>query len=192
MSSFLSSSMQAVSEISRSISTKRYMPLNFNGIHSFPNTMPYDLRMYLPKFNGNHENSASHHVQMFSGLIGNFEIAHEDVNMKLFVQTLEDDARDWFSFLLACSISSWDELLLAFMKQFWETISISDHFDKFLKIQIRNGELFPEFNIRYAKVLNEIPKIYKLDDQVCLVFYLDAFDKKMSYLLRDKENIRHS
>ena len=31
---------------------------------------------------------------MFSDLIGDYEIAHEDVHMKLFVQSLEGDARD--------------------------------------------------------------------------------------------------
>lgn len=187
MLSFISSSMQPVSESFRSISTKRYMPLNFNGIHGFSNTIPYDLSKYLPKFSRNHENSASHHVQLYSDLVGDFEIAHEDIQMKLFVQTLEDDARDWFLFLPACSISSWDELLSAFMMQFGERVSISDYFDKFLKIQIRNGELVLEFNIRFAKILNEIPESYKPDDQMCLVVYLSAFDQKMSYLLRDKE-----
>ena len=93
-------------KICRSIFGKRYIPLNFDGIHGFPNPMPYNLRKYVPKFSGNHENSASHHVQLFSDLIGDFEIAHEDVHMNLFVQTLKGDARDWFSFLPACSISS--------------------------------------------------------------------------------------
>ena len=73
------------------------------------------------------------------------------------------------------------------MKKFRERIRIFKYFEKFLKIQIRNDELVPEFNIRFEKVLSEIPKNYKLDDQVCLVVYLDAFDKKISYLLRDKE-----
>lgn len=56
-----------------------------------------------------------------------------------------------------------------------------------MKIQIRSDELVLEFNIRFAKVVNKIHESCKLDDQVCLVVYLDAFDKKMSYLLRDKE-----
>ena len=94
MSSFLSSSMQPVREISRSISTKRYMPLCFNGIHGFPNVIPNDIRDKLPKFTGNHNVLASHHVEVFSGLMGDYEISHEDLHMKLFVQTLQGDARD--------------------------------------------------------------------------------------------------
>ena len=93
---------------------------------------------------------------MFNDLIGDFEISHEDVHMKLFVQTLEGDARDRFSFLLACSILSWNESHSTFMKQLGERISIFKYFEKFLKIQIRNDELVPEFNIRLARVLSDI------------------------------------
>ena len=188
MENLFSSSTQLVNKDCRSISAKRYMPLAFDGIHGFTNPISYNLRNYLPKFGGNHENSTSHHVQMFSDLIGDFEIAHEDEHMKLFVQILKGNARDWFSFLPACSISSWDELLSAFMKQFRERISIFDSFDKFLKIQIKSDELIPEFNNRYSKIVNEITENGKLDDQMYLAVYLDAFDKKMSYLLRDKES----
>ena len=35
--------------------------------------------------------------------------------------------------------------------------------------------------------MNEIHEKCRPDDQVCLVVYLDAFDDKMSYWLRDKE-----
>ena len=94
MENFPSPSMQSIEKICKYISTKRYMPLNFNGIHGFPNPMLYNLRKYFPKFNGKHDNLGSHHVQMFNDLIGDYEIDHEDMHMKLFVQTLEGDARD--------------------------------------------------------------------------------------------------
>ena len=38
--------------------------------------------------------SISHHVELFSDLMGDYEIAHEDLHTQLFVQTLEGDARD--------------------------------------------------------------------------------------------------
>ena len=179
--------MQPISEIPSSISTKQYMPLSFNGIHGFPNVIPNDVQNKLPKIRGDHHVSASHHIQIFSDLMGDYEIAHEDVHVKLFVQTLEGDARDWFSFLPACSISSWSQLYSAFMEKLGEQVRISNSYDKFLKIQIQTDELVPQFNIRFARVLNEIPKSYRPDDQMCLSVYFDAFDKKMNYLLRDKE-----
>ena len=85
MSRFISPRMKPINEIPRSISTKCYMPLNFNGIHGFPNVIPNDVRKRLPKYNGNHLVSASHHVELFIDLMGDYEISHEDVYMKLFV-----------------------------------------------------------------------------------------------------------
>ena len=74
------------------------MPLCFNGIYGFPNVIPNDVWKSFCKFNENHIVSASHHVELFIDLMGDYEIDYEDVHMKLFVQTLEGDARDWFSF----------------------------------------------------------------------------------------------
>ena len=187
MAHFYSPDMQPSCSAPRSISTRRYMPFCFDGIHGFPNAIPFHIRKHLPKFNVNHGVLASHHIQLFCDLMGDYEIADEDVHMKLFVQTLEGDARDWFAFLPECSISSWGELHMAFMQQFGKRVSLSDSFGKFLRIHIRNGELVPEFNVRFARAINEIPENYRSSDQVCLVAYLDAFDKGMSYLLRDKE-----
>ena len=73
------------------------------------------------------------------------------------------------------------------MEQFGEWVSIFDSYDKFLKIHIESDELLPQFNIRFAKILNDIPENYRPDGQMCLVVYFDAFDKKMNFLLRDKE-----
>ena len=73
------------------------------------------------------------------------------------------------------------------MEQFGERVSISDSYDKFLKIHIECDELVPQFNIRFAKVLNEILENYIPNDQMYLAIYFDAFDNKMNYLLRDKE-----
>lgn len=73
------------------------------------------------------------------------------------------------------------------MEKFDERVSISDSFDKFLRIHIEDGELVPQFNIRFARTLNEILEQCRLEDQLCLSVYLGAFDKKMNYRLRDKE-----
>ena len=94
MVDFSSPSMQSIDQNHRSLSTKRYMSLWFDGIFGCPNIIPNDIRKHLSKFSGNHTVSTSQHVQVFSVLMGDYEIAHEDVHIKLFVQTLEGDARD--------------------------------------------------------------------------------------------------
>ena len=119
--------------------------------------------------------------------MGDYEINHEDVHMKLFLQTLDGDARDWFSFLLVCAISYWGELHSTFMEKFGERVSIFDCYRKCLKIHIESDELVPQFNIKLTKVLNEIYESYRPNDQMCLAIHFNAFDKKMNYLLKDKE-----
>ena len=73
------------------------------------------------------------------------------------------------------------------MEQFGERVSIFYSFGKLLKIHIRNGELVADFNIRFARVLNETLENCILYDKVCLVFYFGAFDGKTSYLLGAKK-----
>ena len=86
--------MQLVNDVCRSFSIKRYMPLCFDGIYGFPNVIPNDNRKNFPKFSGNHPDLVSHHIQVFSDLIGDYEISHEDVHMELFSQSFEGDTRD--------------------------------------------------------------------------------------------------
>ena len=73
------------------------------------------------------------------------------------------------------------------MEQSGERVSISDSYDKFLRIRIQSDELVPQLNIIFARVLNDIPESYRPDDQMCLAVYFDASDKKINYLLSDKE-----
>ena len=54
------------------------------------------------------------------------------------------------------------------MEQFGEWVSMSDSYDKFFKIHLGSDELVPQFNIRFARILNDIPESYRLDDQMCL------------------------
>ena len=71
--------------------------------------------------------------------------------------------------------------------QFSNMIPKAISYDKFLRIHLENDELVPQFNIRFAIVLNEIPESYRTNNQMCFAIYFDAFDKKMNYPLRDKE-----
>lgn len=78
--------------------------------------------------------------------------------MRLFVKSLRGDAKEWFSDMFPHSINSWNEFRSAFMEQFGERICASSMFNDFMEIHIRNGELVPEFKLRFMKALKKIPK----------------------------------
>ena len=49
-----------------------------------------------------------------------------------------------------------------------------------------NKSIF-EFNVRFHQVMNKFLKVTRLEENACVATYNNAFDAKMSYLLRDKD-----
>lgn len=66
--------------------------MDFIGIIGYLNQITNDLRLAIPKFSGNGVEAAEQHVVNVKNIIKEFEIPHEDVFMKLFVQSLTEDA----------------------------------------------------------------------------------------------------
>ncbi|XP_059066259.1 uncharacterized protein LOC131857591 [Cryptomeria japonica] len=63
---------------------------------SYLNHVPIQMRDKLHKFAINNAISAKKHLKSFGDMINDYVIANEDVIMKLFVQSLVEDARDWY------------------------------------------------------------------------------------------------
>ncbi|XP_057829734.1 uncharacterized protein LOC131040795 [Cryptomeria japonica] len=74
---------------------ERYKQLDFSGIVGYPNQIANDLRSVVPKFTGNGTDSTEHVINV-KNTIEEFEIPHEDVFMKLFVQYLIEDVGEWY------------------------------------------------------------------------------------------------
>ena len=66
------------------------LPQNLNG---FP-TRGY--LKYLPKYHGEGEVIVEEHLASFYNIVDNQNIKHQDVWMRLFVQSLDGEARKWF------------------------------------------------------------------------------------------------
>ena len=105
-----------------------------DGIPGFPNKIPDRIKGYFPKFVGNKSQSAKKHVQKFSNLIYDFDVCHEDLWMRLFVQTLEGYERYWFTCLPTASISSWAELSLSFIEQLDRWVDVKLMLDQLMEI----------------------------------------------------------
>ena len=88
----------------RHVQLEGYRQICFDGIPGFPNPIPQEMRKRLPKFAGNNVVTCEDHLRSFLDMMSDYEIEAEDVMMKLFVQSLTEDAREWFKRLPELSI----------------------------------------------------------------------------------------
>jgi hypothetical protein len=74
----------------------------------FPHPVPHisEWGDFLPMFIERKEDNHAHHLIMFHQCMDQLDIHHEDVLMKMFMYSLEGDARGWYRSLPPSSISS--------------------------------------------------------------------------------------
>jgi hypothetical protein len=102
------------------ILTQRFAPLNFSATPGFPNPVLSFLECtdFLPIFHGDEGDNPAQHLIDFHQCIDRLNICHEDALMKIFVYSLNGDARRWYRLLPVASISSLQEFHAAFNKHF--------------------------------------------------------------------------
>ncbi|XP_059076677.1 uncharacterized protein LOC131875953 [Cryptomeria japonica] len=125
---------------------ERYRQLDFTGIVGHPNHISNDLRNAIPKFIGNGTDTTEQHVMNVKNTIEEFKIPHEDVFMKFFVQSLTQDAGEWYQSLPDRSISSWQEFVTLFLEEFGDHNDPSFYFHELTSIKKNQNESVFEFN----------------------------------------------
>jgi hypothetical protein len=76
------------------ILANRYAPLVLsNPLSSMPTR---DYQKYMPKFTGAEDYTAEEHIEAFYAYAENINISEEDVWTRVFVQSLNGQARKWF------------------------------------------------------------------------------------------------
>ena len=80
-----------------------------------------DYQNYLPRFNGQGDATAEEHWNTFCSYADNHNFKHEDVWMRVFVQSLDGEVIEWFRELPPNSINGIDALEEAFMRQWGDT-----------------------------------------------------------------------
>jgi hypothetical protein len=95
-----------------------YDPISFVAFPDFPRDL--HVREYLkglPLLAGKFGVSAEYHLADFLKLVDDCEVEHGDVVIRMFVQTLEGDARIWYKSLPNASIVGWDSFQAKFTKR---------------------------------------------------------------------------
>lgn len=82
-------------------------PLNWNAL-------PKEARDHLPKFGGDGKTTVDEHLNAFNVAYGIIVVQHEDVTLRIFVQTLTAVAAGWFYHLPNSVITNWQDLKTRF------------------------------------------------------------------------------
>jgi hypothetical protein len=134
---------------------KYYKPLKLALIlHAYPP----NFIDYLPMFNGEDHVAAEKHLEYFENFIDNFQIMHEDVVMRIFCKYLFGDETLWFRNLEACSIGSWIDFHVAFLKYWGERKSFDQYLIELNDLKRKEDESLTTFNMRFHSFYYSIPK----------------------------------
>jgi hypothetical protein len=163
-------------------------PLSFVAFPDYPHDLP--ARKWLkriPLFAGRLGESVKDHLDKFLQVVWEFNVEHEDVVMRMFVSTLEWEARAWYKSLPDASIDGWDSFQEKFTERWANTHDIFFLCTVFSIIKKHESETVCQFNARFFKFYNRIPYRVRPNEDVALIYYLEAFDGIFGVFLRNED-----
>jgi hypothetical protein len=166
------------------IVTARYAPL----ILPHPmNPLPAgDYLKYMPKFTGEGDITTAEHLAAFYSYTDNLNIESEDVCMRVFVQSLDDEVRKWFRGVAPGSISGIEALDNAFLRQWGDRKDFMYYMTEFGSLNKMEGEFVSNFSKRFNKIYNKIPAEIKPSEASAKISYASAFGPDFCLLLRER------
>jgi hypothetical protein len=166
-----------------------YDPCDFSNINGYPHAISKKPIEKLPSFQENNAISVKVPVQSFMRCINKWCTAHdyEDVKIKLFVLSLEDDASDWYEDCPDDKFKTLKDLLDPFTER-WGKKRDQCHLLVALNTVKKNeNETIEEFNKKFNELVSSLYTDIKPPDDAILIYYIEAFGGEMRYQLRDKE-----
>ena len=149
-----------------------------------------DYQKYMPKFFGPGNYTAEEHLEAFYAYAENINIEAEDVWMRIFVQSLDGEARKWFKTLPAASIGDITALDDAFLKYWGDRKDYLHYITEFGNIKRKMGESVSDFTKRFTKMYEKIPEVVKPSETSAMITYSGAFDYQFCLLLREREILK--
>jgi ribonuclease HI len=168
------------------ILANRYAPLVFpNPLSAMPTG---DYQKYMPKFTGSGDYTVEEHIEAFYAYAENINISEEDVWTRIFVQSLDGQARKWFKELPANSVAGIEQLDEVFLKHWGERRDLLYYITEFGNLRRENGESVSDFTKRFNKMFGKIPAEIKPTDASTKITYSSAFDPEFCLILRERRS----
>jgi hypothetical protein len=164
----------------------RYAPL----ILPHPmNALPTrDYLKYMPKFTGEEDTTADEHLVSFYSYADNLKIENEDVWMRVFVQSLDDEARKWFRWLTPGFITGIEALDDVFLRQWGDKKDFMFYIIEFGSLKRKEGESVSDFSKIFNKMYNNIPAKIKPTESSAKITYDSSFDPDFCLMLRERRD----
>jgi hypothetical protein len=162
----------------------RYAPLILPKVmFSFP---PNDYMRYFPIFNGDGGVIAEENLSSFYSFADNFNVEHADVWMRLFVQSLDGEARKWFRSFPPNSIVDIVALDDAFIKHWEDKKDFLYYITEFGALKRKQGESILDFTKRFNQMYGKIPDDIKPSETSTKITFYNTFDGEFSLFLRER------
>jgi hypothetical protein len=163
-------------------------PLSFAAFPDYPHDLPaHKWLKRIPLFSGRLGESVEDHLAKFLQVVGDFNVEHEDVVMRMFVSTLEWEAQAWYKSLSDASIDGWDPFHEKFSERWENTQDIFFLCTIFSIIKKHESETVCQFNAHFSNFYNQIPYRVRPNEDVALIYYLEAFDGIFGVFLRNED-----
>ena len=140
----------------------------------------------MPKFTGTEGVTAEEHLEAFYSYADNLDISENDVQMRVFVQSLDGEARKWFRELPQRSIIDIEALGDAFLKQWGDKKDLLYYHTEFGNLKRENEESIHDFSKRFNQMYSKIPTKVKPTPTSAKLTYANAFDSDFYLLLRER------
>jgi hypothetical protein len=106
--------------------------------------------------------------------------------MRIFVHSLDGEARKWFKALTPGSIDGIESLDDAFLRHWGDKKDFLYYITEFGSLKKKEGEFVFYFSKRFNKMYNKIPAEIKPTETSTRITYANAFDPDFCLLLREK------
>jgi hypothetical protein len=168
------------------ILANRYAPLVLpNPLSAMPTG---DYQKYMPKFTGAGDYTVEEHIEAFYAYAENINISEEDVWTRVFVQSLDGQARKWFKELPANSVTGIEQLDEVFLKHWGERRDLLYYISEFGNLKREDGESVSDFIKRFNRMFGKIPAEIKPSDASAKITFSAAFDPDFCLILRERRS----
>jgi hypothetical protein len=162
----------------------RDSPLNIIGEQ---HDLPVLPKGTLKEFSRDGAIDAKRHLHLFLDVCDFHRVEHDDVMVRLFLQTLSGRVYEWYTTFPNRSILSFNDLEAMFLTMFSPPISYHTLLIDFTQIGLRKNERIQDFNLRFNKTLSRILEDKRPNDPIILGFYKNEMPLNVKYAIRTSQ-----